>query len=81
MHCNGKCHLMKQLKKQEKKETPAPSSQSKEKFEIPYCGVAYAVQIPIIVQNLPSIKHNFHYINQPITRFQASIFQPPQLIG
>ena len=33
MHCDGKCHLMKQLKKEEKKEPSPFSKDTKDKFE------------------------------------------------
>jgi hypothetical protein len=35
MHCNGKCHLRKQLQKEDKKEN-SPSNNIKEKFEIQF---------------------------------------------
>lgn len=75
MHCNGKCHLKKQLEKQEKKEKP--TNTFKEKFEVQF----FSDQK--IELDLPSLFFEQRafvsfYNNDLAFNDLRSIFQPPR---
>lgn len=75
MHCNGKCHLKKQLEKQEKKEKP--TNTSKEKFEIQFF-LDQKIEV-----DLPSLFFEERafvsfYNNNLLINDLRSIFQPPR---
>jgi len=72
MHCNGKCHLKKQLEKDDKKQD-APTS-SKEKSEIQFCS---ALPITSFVFAAIKILHNTLYIATYPDSPHSAIFHPP----
>lgn len=75
--CNGKCHLAKELKKQDKKENSVPASQ-KEKFEVQYFSESVLDQHTFV-----SVFENqtfFSYSMIPYSNFLDSIFQPPRTV-
>ena len=76
MHCNGKCHLRKQLSEQDKKDKSPFSQTIKDKFQIQY----------FIESNLPSYSINILPAEPDLsysfiipTSAPESIFHPPQL--
>jgi hypothetical protein len=72
MNCNGKCHLKKQLDKEDKKEE-APTS-SKEKSEIQF----YTAPVPAtFVFTNSDISHNTLYIVTYPDTPSYGIFHPP----
>lgn len=75
--CNGKCHLAKELKKQDKKENSVPVSQ-KEKFEVQYFSEVLVDQTSFItfLEN----RNYFSYSIIPYSRYLDSIFQPPRTV-
>ena len=75
MHCNGKCHLKKQLEKQEKKEKPVNTS--KEKFEIQFLSDK---TVELDVESVFFEERTFvsFYNNDLAFNDLRSIFQPPQ---
>ncbi len=73
MNCNGKCHLKKQLEKEDKKQESAPFS-SKEKSEIQFFS---APAICELKANSEDIVPNFTYIFPDFESPSASIFHPP----
>lgn len=75
MHCNGKCHLKKQLEKQDKKEKPVQSS--KEKFEIQFIANQ---KIEFDIRYLFFEERTFvsFYDNNLAFNDPQSIFQPPR---
>jgi hypothetical protein len=75
MHCNGKCHLRKQLAAQEKKENTPLSQNLKIKFEVQFCSETLALKFPQIVEDT---KNNFSYLFLFPTTSPNSIFHPPQ---
>ncbi|MCE2743888.1 MAG: hypothetical protein LW701_10015 [Fluviicola sp.] len=78
LKCNGKCHLAKQLKKQDQKENK--SSSSKEKVEIISSQVAdvkYEVIDMFFFQN--NNQDFFNYNKKIIDDNFESIFQPPRV--
>lgn len=75
LHCNGKCHLKKQLQKEDKKEN-TPLSNSKEKQEVQYWSEIEKVKAPILTVKETNwilecfiIDYNKHIF---------TIFHPPQ---
>ena len=73
MHCNGKSHMMKQMKEQEKKEN-APVNTLKDKFENQIPTASYSFQIET---NYTIIRHSSVYkLHESISHLN-SIFHPP----
>lgn len=77
MHCNGKCHLKKQLEKQEKKEKPV-SNAAKEKCELHYFS---DIKIEIYLAPLFFVSKDFHTTYKPSfsSKIALSVFHPPQV--
>jgi len=73
LHCEGKCHLKKELDKEEKSES-TPSGSSKEKFEI-------TLFIPVHEQKIvieeTVIKPVFGYTASLTEKFAVPVFHPP----
>jgi hypothetical protein len=73
MHCNGKCHLKKQLQKEDKKENSTPAaSKDKADFQL------FAVKRSVIVfkqslQDQPETPFLLNIYSAPLSR----IFRPP----
>ena len=75
MHCNGKCHLKKQLKEQDKKEN-SPVNNIKEKYEVQFFSdLKYKIS-PICV--LLKIEHFAVYTSGKSSSHLLSVFHPPQ---
>ncbi len=74
LHCNGKCHLKKELAKQDKKENSPPYQNIKDKFEIQYFSKALLFEF-----NEPALidKSNFMYSFFIPLVSSTSIFHPP----
>lgn len=75
--CNGKCHLAKELNKQDKKENSAPVSQ-KEKFEVQYFS-EYLFDQTINVSGMEN-RNVFSYTMIHYFNFLDPIFQPPRTV-
>lgn len=74
-HCNGKCHLMKEIQKNEK-EGNSPGNSMKEKNEIvQYCSFAF---MDFNIYQVNSIEIYFKFLNGKLNNPLHSIFQPPQ---
>jgi hypothetical protein len=75
IHCNGKCHLMKQLKKAEKEEN-TPLNNLKEKIEFsPY--VIMDDSVFTFLKYSTNIKHSFYYVFNFSLIHPNTIFRPP----
>ncbi|MFM7023048.1 MAG: hypothetical protein ACKOXB_08720 [Flavobacteriales bacterium] len=75
MHCDGKCHLKKQLKKEEKREKSPLSDNSKEQYE-----VQFFIDFPQLSSIHPPSAEN-HLSNYSFslkTTSPGSIFHPPK---
>jgi hypothetical protein len=73
MHCNGKCHLKKQLDKEDKQQQSLPGS-SKEKSEIQFYSTAIVSGLTITSTEItPHFTYSFSYPDAPV----LSIFHPP----
>ena len=74
MHCNGKCHLRKQLEEQQKKDS-APLQSLKEKLELQYFSrVTLSIAAPALHELiLPDTSYSF-FIPKTAIR---SVFHPP----
>ena len=77
MHCNGKCHLMKELAKASEKEKPI--SQNKkvtvQEQEVLFFQEIKSVEIKPYYQNNIAIRDNYSNLYTQLLRF--SIFHPP----
>ena len=74
MHCNGKCHMMKKMKEEDKKEN-SPVNNLKEKYEIQlYADFKISVELP---STSTTIKHNSFYSISESTSHLLSVFHPP----
>lgn len=76
LHCNGKCHLRKQLAKEEKKENTPFSQNMKVKFEVQYISEnSIAVVCSSEKVNKLNCDFSFFIPSSPTT----FIFHPPQV--
>ncbi|MBW8685449.1 hypothetical protein [Chitinophaga rhizophila] len=73
MHCNGKCYLKKQLKKDEQQQQNG--STGKEKYEVSYINVLQEFSFEPVA---PSISLLVHYQDPELHTPLISIFHPPQ---
>lgn len=75
MHCNGRCHMMKKFKQEEKQEQDNPERKAENKFEL-ICAAFHtdaitpaviisAIQYPVLQERI-------------CTDYAASLFHPPQ---
>jgi hypothetical protein len=75
MHCNGKCHMMKLMKQDEKKDEENPERKMENKFEV-FCPSAsytsFEFYYTVIVINYPVFNENI------FSGFQFPFFHPPQ---
>jgi hypothetical protein len=77
MHCNGKCHLRKQLQKEEEQQKKEGQS-TQEKFEVQFCNISsYAGFEPTYSEN--SINHTSSYNNGYAFTAVNSFFHPPSI--
>ncbi len=74
MHCNGKCHLMKQMKAQDKKEN-TPVNTLKDKFENQVPSSYYSFQH--INESYTIVAHSYAYTQHESTSHLQAIFHPP----
>jgi hypothetical protein len=76
MHCNGKCHMRKELAQQDKKENSLPYQNLKDKSELQYFSKA-----ELIKYNEPTeiSKSDFIYSFFIPKVSASSIFHPPQV--
>ena len=74
LHCNGKCHLSKQLKEQEKQEGSSKNN-TKSIDETQFCSEYVHAISPRVVYI--SISENWSYINRETDNTSPSIFHPP----
>jgi hypothetical protein len=73
MHCNGKCHLKKQLEKEDKKEQPLPGS-SKEKSEVQFHSIAVISELTLTsTERVSYFMYSFSFPDAPA----FSVFHPP----
>lgn len=74
MHCQGKCHLQKQLKEEQKREQN-PSSSTKQKIEIVnYCEPILTTKFDLYSSEK---SHPFFYTEKKLLEVNTSIFHPP----
>lgn len=74
LHCNGKCHLTKQLKEQEKRENPSKNN-VKSLDEVQFCSEYNHTILPRFIY--VSISENWTYLNKETNNISHSIFHPP----
>jgi len=75
MHCNGKCHLKKQLAKEEKEQSPSPRSQKSE--EVVTLFSSHNLYTIIEHVNIATRKSYFTYNDMRTAFFLSSVFHPP----
>ena len=73
MKCNGKCHLRKQLQKQEKEESN-PFSTLREKADFSICN---AIEVLRFSPGTDAAPVHFRYMFSSSSAFPRSIFHPP----
>lgn len=77
MHCNGKCHLRKQLEKEDKKQGSNPAS-LKEKSELQFCSAPHAMTLQVTIKEVvPHFTYLFPHSESPA----LSVFHPPSADG
>lgn len=76
LHCNGKCHLKKQLNEEEKRDQNNPERRAENKSEVFYdASFAIAAFSPEYII-LDSNYHNPNCIGRPVDQ-ASTIFHPP----
>lgn len=74
MHCNGKCHLMKKMKQEEKRENAPVNNTLKDKYESQVQPVVFSMKL---LPDLKPILHNSSYrIHQSVSHL-FPVFHPP----
>ncbi|TWI82486.1 hypothetical protein LX66_5059 [Chitinophaga japonensis] len=76
LHCNGRCHMMKKIKQEEKKDQDNPERKAENKFEI----ITAAFQ-PASITPFRTVSNMEYPVFQEsiCTDFTASFFHPPQV--
>lgn len=77
LHCNGKCHLQKQLAAQDKKDKSPFSQTLKDKFEVQYFSDN---AIPVITSSSEEAEGNSVYRFSIPAASLESIFHPPSVL-
>ena len=77
LHCNGRCHLQKQLAAQDKKDKSPFSQTLKDKFELQYISDNTT---SLLSTNIEEIKGNTAYHFTIPTTSLESIFHPPSFL-
>ncbi len=75
MHCNGMCHMMKEIKEHEQKES-SPIGLIKEKLETLTC---FSISPLLRIYQTHFIKLNYFYNTKLSSGFLSSPLQPPQV--
>ena len=73
--CKGKCHLKKEIEKDEKNNPTLPANNLKEKVEVQYFSQIKKIDFYSVSKNAES---NFQYLFAEFTSPHFSIFHPPQ---
>ena len=73
MHCNGKCHLKKQLEKDDKQQS-LPSS-LKEKSEIEFFSAPLLSEFDQAISEIT--RPCFYYLLPPVVSHNNAVFHPP----
>jgi len=78
MHCNGKCHLMKELAKEAESEKPISSDKKgiAQEVEVLYCEVIPQWE-PQLFSDCSTVERNTHYTNLYSHLDSHSVFHPP----
>jgi hypothetical protein len=76
MHCNGKCAMMQQLKKEEKKDQQNPERKLEFKTEITLSSKSFFAYITFAVEQ-DSIKKYFQASDSKTTSMPRAVFHPP----
>ncbi|WP_133055244.1 hypothetical protein [Niastella koreensis] len=76
MHCNGKCHRMKVMKQEQKKDQDNPERKAENKFEIFFANCLQTKLIPAI--NNTTISYP-HIKEVTYAGFPVAAFHPPQV--
>lgn len=74
LHCNGKCHLAKELNKSEKQEQ-SPGYPLKDVKEIVLFSESIGLKLPSI--NLESGERYFYYLLRPYSAYLQQLEHPP----
>jgi hypothetical protein len=75
MHCNGKCHMMKVMKQEQKKDQDSPERKAENKFELICADYQQTKLNPAITITAISYPHIEEVI---YTGFSSTFFHPPQ---
>jgi len=78
MHCNGKCHLMKELAKEAESEKPISSDKKgiAQEAEVLYCEVIPQWELQLF-PDCSTVERNTHYTNLYSHLDSHSVFHPP----
>ncbi len=74
MHCNGKCHLRKQLAEQEKRDKSPFSQNLKDELQVQYCSTENLFHYFTPAKETPPNLYSFFIPNTSL----QSIFHPPK---
>ena len=74
MHCNGKCHMMKMLKQEEKKDNQNPERKTENQDEV-LSSKSFFYSLSIFTEQIAPVYHIPP--GSPIINMPRSIFHPP----
>ncbi|HWB64973.1 MAG TPA: hypothetical protein VG603_15755 [Chitinophagales bacterium] len=75
LHCNGHCHLVKELNNEEKKDQ-SPAGNLKEHYEMPLFSETSYCQVPLVIAQ--PVNFIPAYLIKPYSTILYSVFHPPQ---
>lgn len=78
MHCNGKCHMMKLMKQDEKKNEDNPERKSENKFEV----ICTFYNSPTVTLYTSATAIIYPLLKETVaTGFKSTFFHPPQSLS
>lgn len=77
LECNGKCHLAKEIKKEEKKKSELPVNINE--FLSVVLDVHEPAELQLVDTPDPRIKHQSRYIEAETALYLSGIFHPPRV--
>jgi hypothetical protein len=76
VHCNGKCHLAKKMKEEDRRDQENPDRKTDNRSEIFYASVSFADYFKPIFTNITYPYLHPHSIGMPVDQ-PSAVFRPP----
>ena len=76
MHCNGKCHLAKKMKEEDRRDQENPDRKTDNRMEIFYARLSYPDFLKPVFTNITHSYLTPHNTGTPIDQ-PSAVFRPP----